>query len=137
MEYIKKFNPNKIAIEASPKWEATTKLRKYKDGGFRHERDERYQLGIRLASELHLDTLYSINSWALSDDMEKKDSAYIKNLLKDYDFQSDDPYSQYMTDWYNEEDKLASQANLLELFKLMNSKESHDYGYGAYLVGRF
>jgi len=137
VEYIKKFKPNKISIEASPKWEATRKLRKYKDGEFRQERDERYQLGIRLASELHLDTLYSINSWGLVDDMEKKDSVYIKNLFKDYDFQSDDPYNQYMTDWYNEEDKLASQVNLLELFKLMNSKESHNYGYGAYLVGDF
>ena len=137
VEYIKKFKPNKIAIEAFPRWEATAKLRKYKAGEFRDERDERYQLGIRLAEELQLDTLYAINSWGLSDDMEKTDSIYIKNLFKDFDFQSDDPFNQYMMDWYNEESKLASQTNLLELFMLINSKEWQEYGYGAYLVGDF
>ena len=32
VEYIKRFKPNKIAIEAFDGWDATTKLRKYKDG---------------------------------------------------------------------------------------------------------
>lgn len=137
VEYVKKFKPNKIAIEAFAQWEATTKLRKYKTGEFRDKRDERYQLGMRIAEDLHLDTLYAIDSWALSDYMVETDSVYINNLFKDFDLQSDDPYNQYVMDWYKEQDKLVSQINLLDYFKLTNSKEWHDYGYGAYLVGDF
>lgn len=60
VEYIKKFKPTKIAIEAFDKWNAGEKLRKYNAGQFRDQRDERYQLALRIASELKLDTLYSI-----------------------------------------------------------------------------
>ena len=137
VEYIKKFRPNKIAIEAFPKWQATTKLRKYKEGGLLKKRDERYQLAMRIASDLELDTLYAIDSWALSDYRAETDSAYFAELFKDFDFQSDDPYNQYIIDWYKKEEKLATNTNLLDYFKLTNSKEWHDYLYGAYLVGDF
>ncbi|MBN3522111.1 hypothetical protein JYB62_19060 [Algoriphagus lutimaris] len=137
VEYIKRFKPNKVAIEASDKWKATDKLRRYKNGEFREERSESFQLGIRLATELDLDTIYAINAWSYADDMEKKDSISYKELFKDYDFQSNDPYDEYMRDWYEEEKKLISTTNLLDVFKWMNSRESHNYGYGAYLVGDF
>jgi len=137
VEYIKKFKPNKIAIEAFDKWEATAKLNDYKTGEYRDKRDERYQLGMRIANELQLDTLYAIDSWGLSDHMAETDSLYINNLFKDFDFQNEDPFNQYMTDWFNEESNLPSKTNLLRFFKLINSKEAHEYGYGAYLVGDF
>ena len=117
----KKFKPDKIAIEASEKWNATEKLRRYKKGEFRNERDERFQLGIRLANELKLDTIYAINAWSFADDMEKRDSVFYKELFKDYDFQSDDPYDTYMRDWYEEEKKLIPTTNLQEVFKWMNT----------------
>ncbi len=135
--YIKKFKPTKIAIEAFPNWEATQKLKAYNSGAYREERDERFQLGIRIAHELKLDTLYAIDSDNLSEDLEKIDSTYIQNLFKDFDFQNEDPYNGYMMDWFKEEGKLAAKTNLLELFKLINSKEWQQYGYGAYLVGDF
>lgn len=137
VEYIKKFRPNKIAIEAFPKWQATKKLKKYKEGEFQDKRDERYQLAMRIARDLQLDTLFAIDSWALSDYRAQTDSLYFSNLFKDFDFQSDDPYNQYITDWYKEEEKLSGKTNLLDYFKLINSKEWHDYMYGAYLVGDF
>ncbi len=135
--YIEKFKPTKIAIEAFPNWEATRKLKAYNSGEYRNERDERFQLGMRIAHELNLDTIYAIDSDNLSEDIEKRDSTYIQNLFKEYDFQNDDPYNGYMMDWFKEEGKLASKTNLLELFKLINSKEWQQYGYGAYLVGDF
>jgi hypothetical protein len=52
----------RCAIEAYENWNAVDKLRAYDKGEYRDERDERYQLAIRLASELKLDTLYSINA---------------------------------------------------------------------------
>src|SRR5258708_1123809 len=44
VNYIKKFRPTKIAIEASPEWKAAEKFKKYKAGEYRKERDERFQL---------------------------------------------------------------------------------------------
>lgn len=137
VEYIKKFKPNKIAIEAYDNWNATEKLKKYKNGAYRDERDERFQLAMRIANELKLDTLYAIDSGTMADDLEKIDSSYTKALFKDFDFQSDDPYLQNVKDWIGQEDKIIPKVNLLDYFKHINSKASHQYGYGAYLVGDF
>lgn len=137
VEYIKKFKPNKIAIEAYNNWNATEKLKQYKNGEHRDKRDERYQLAIRIANELQLDTIYAIDSGSMTDDLEKIDSSYTKALFKDFDFQSEDVYNQYYKNWYEEEDKIIPKVNLLDYFKHINSKESHQYGYGAYLIGDF
>jgi len=135
--YIKKFKPNKIAIEAFDSWNATEKLKQYKTGAFRDKRDERYQLAMRIANEMQLDTLYAIDANTMSEDLEKIDSSYTNTLFKDFDFQSDDPYNTFVFDWITEDEKILPKVNLLEYFKHFNSKESHQYGYGAYLVGDF
>ncbi|MDH3246457.1 MAG: DUF5694 domain-containing protein [Saprospiraceae bacterium] len=137
VEYIKRFQPSKIAIEATSQWNATSKLRKYKTGEYRGQRDERYQLAMRIATESDLDTLYSIDASNMLHDLQELDSNYTNSLFKDFDFQSDDPYNQYVENWLEYEDKLANQMHLLDYFKLINSKESHQYGYGAYLIGDF
>lgn len=137
VEYIKKFRPNKIAIEAFPNWNATDKFKKYKTGEFRDKRDERYQLAMRIADDLRLDTLYSIDSWSMSEDLLKIDSTYMENLYEGFDFQSMDPYEKYAKNWLDEKDKLAVDMHLLDYFKLTNSRESHEYGYGLYLIGDF
>jgi hypothetical protein len=137
VNYIKKFKPTKIAIEAFDNWKATEKLRKYKKGAFRDERDERYQLGMRIASELQLDTLYSIDAGSMDEDLERLDSTYIQQLFRGFDFQSDDPYNEMVSNWMKADEKMVSGTNLLAYLKYMNSKESHQYGYGAYLVGDF
>ena len=80
VEYIKAFQPTKIAIEAFEGWKATDKLRGYNEGKYRDERDERFQLAIRLASELKLDTLYSINATSYDDVLVK----LIPYILKSY-----------------------------------------------------
>ena len=137
VNYIKKIKPNKIAIEAFESWNATEKLKQYKAGAFRDQRDERYQLAMRIANEMDLDTLYAIDAGNMSEDLEKIDSSYTKALFKDFDFKSDDPYNQYVFDWIGQEEKLIPKVNLLDYFKHINSKVSHQYGYGAYLVGDF
>ncbi len=137
VNYIKKFKPTKIALEAFPKWNATEKLRKYKAGEYRKQRDERFQLGMRLANELNLDTLYSIDAGSLDDDLMKVDSVYLQRLFKDYDFKSDDIYDTMYKKWYDYENELPSRMNLLEYFKHLNSVEVHKLGHGAYLVGDF
>lgn len=137
VEYIKGFKPTKIAIEAFDNWEATDKLRGYNEGKYRDERDERFQLAIRLASELKLDTLYSINANSFDEDLIKLDSAYFEKLFRDFDLQNDDPYNAYYQAWYKEDSRNIPKINLLEYLKHINSRESHQYGFGAYLVGDF
>lgn len=140
INYIKKFKPTKIAIEAWPNWNANQKLKEYKEGKHTNKRDERYQLAMRLAKELNLNELYSIDAGSVLDDFAetfgKTDSLYFKNLVKDYDFLNDDRISkQYNTFIKSTEPK--NFKSLLEMFKYMNSKEYHQYEYGAYLTGDF
>ena len=135
--YIRRFEPTKIAIEAGENFQATKKLRKYKKGDYRNERDERYQLGMRLAAALNLDTLYSIDASPMIADLAEIDSAYVSNLAKGYDYQTEDPLGQFRDKWYRMDEKLALNMNLLDYFKHINSSEHHKLGFGAYLIGDF
>lgn len=135
--YIKKFKPTKIAIEANPNWNATQKLRDYNKGEFRDKRDERYQLAMRTASELGLDTLYQVNSNSLSNDLYKRDSIYLKQITGAVNWDYEEPLWEGFEEWMAYDDKLIPKMNLTEYFKYMNSKESHQYGYGIYLLGDF
>ena len=137
VNYIKKFKPTKIAIEANPGWKATEKLRKYKQGELREKRDERYQLGMRLASEMQLDTLYEVNSYSLNRQLYYQDSTYLKSLTGDVNWDLKDPYWDFVEDWFQYDDEIVSKVNLTEYFKYMNSRESHQYGYGLYLLSGF
>lgn len=137
VDYIKKYKPTKIAIEAHDNWNGNEKLKRYKKGEFRNKRDERYQLGMRLATELGLDTLYNIDAESFDKDLQEIDSSYVQALFKDYDFKSEDQYMQMYYDLIGYDDSLPSKLNLLEYFKYLNSKEYHELGYGAYLVGDF
>jgi len=140
VEYIKKFKPTKIAIEAFPEWNANQKLKEYNEGKYADKRDERYQLAMRIAKELKINELYSIDANSVLDDLQEKfaktDSLYFKNLSAEYDFQSDDPVSkQYNIFFKSSEPK--NFRSLLDLFKYTNGKEYHQYEYGAYLSGDF
>lgn len=137
VNYIEKFQPTKIAIEAHESWNATKKLQEYRNGKYRDQRDERYQIAMRIASELQLDTLYAVDADPMADTLEIIDSAYTKALFRDFDFQSDDPYNKMGFDWVNAENKLTPRVPLKDLIAHMNSEESHKYGYGFYLVGDF
>ncbi|MFT3794325.1 DUF5694 domain-containing protein [Flavobacterium sp.] len=135
--YIKKFKPTKIVLEAMPEWKAGEKLARYKKGEFRNERDERYQLGLRIATEMNLDTVYSIDAIPFDDELSKQNPAYFEKFFDGFDFKTDDPYAAKIFEWYNYEESLLPKTNLLQYFKRFNSRESHQLTYGAYLVGDF
>lgn len=138
VEYIRQFRPNKIAIEALPRWQAGRKYIEYRSGQHRDQRDERYQLAMRIGLEEGLDTLFSVDAHDMTDDLLAIDSAYVQELARDFDFQSDaDAYSDLFWEWFEDDSKAVSQVPLLDYFKYMNSPESHQYGYGAYLIGDF
>lgn len=136
-EYIKRFKPTKIAIEAWNSFNATEKLRAYKNGEYQNERSERFQLGMRIANDLNLDTLYSIDAESLDNDLYQRDSIFVNNLYQDYDYKSDDSIIKVFDEWYEYTGKLPVKMNLLEYFKYINARENHNYEFGAYLVGDF
>ena len=137
IDYIKRFQPTKIAIEAWDSFKATEKLRRYKKGDYRDERSERYQLGMRLATELDLDTLYSVDTDPMIADLAEMDSTYVAKMAENYDFQSSDPFHQMSTEYLNAVNKLPAKMNLLQYFKKLNSREHHQYVLGTYLTGDF
>lgn len=140
VNYIKKFRPTKIAIEAWPNWNANQKLQEYNQGKHRDKRDERYQLAMRIANELKIGELFSIDASSVLNDLGEKfgttDSIYFKNLTKDYDYRSNDPVSQQYTTFYKSSEP-KNFKSLLDTFIYLNSEEYHQYGYGSYLSGDF
>lgn len=137
VNYIKRFKPNKIAVEAFDNWKATEKLRAYQQGAYRTERDERFQVAMRIAADLKLDTLYGLDATTLSDDWERKDSVYTQHLFKDFDFSNEDKYNAMVGNWMNYDNQMVGQVNLLHYIRYLNSKAYHRLGYGAYLIGDF
>ncbi|GEQ86756.1 hypothetical protein ULMS_22640 [Patiriisocius marinistellae] len=137
VDYIKKFNPTKIAIEAGPSWSATKKMNEYIAGKHRDSRDERFQIAMRIANELKLDTIYSVNSRALSNDWYVKDSISLGKIIGDLNWDYKNTMEGNYKEWYAYNDKMTKESNLLDYFKYMNSPESHQYGYGSYLDGWF
>lgn len=137
VNYIKKFKPTKIAIEAMPEWKAGEKLARYKKGEFRDKRDERYQIGMRIASEMNLDTIYSLDANPFDMELTQLDTVYFNKFFTDFDFKTDDPYGKMFTQWYGYEESLPQKTNLLSYFKRINSQQAHRLAYGAYLVGDF
>lgn len=136
VDYIKRFNPNKVAIEAHPSWEAMKKYAEFKDGQRSEERDERYTLGMRIAQDMTLDTLYSVDASSLISDLNARDSLLVSQLTDKIDWDSDDPYWTLAEKWLEYDDKLTKKIHLLDYFKILNSRENHQANYGLYLTGK-
>ena len=134
--YLKKFKPNKIAIEAYGD-KFTNDLKAYKKGNLKLSRDERHQFGVRLAHELDLDTLYAIDAGSILNDVSQTNPKMIEDMLVDYDFKSDDLVDSIKRKWFEYEKELIKTCSLLEYHQYINSRESHQYGYGDYLTGDF
>ncbi|AKA36222.1 DUF5694 domain-containing protein [Flagellimonas lutaonensis] len=133
--YIKKFKPNKVVIEARPTWNTMEKFEQYKNGGFTDKRDERFTLGMRIAKDLGLDTLYALDAHSLIRDLYEKDSVLVKELTNKIDGEADDAYWELSKKWLDYEDKIRLKLPLLDYFKRMNSRENHRANYGLYLTG--
>jgi hypothetical protein len=134
LDYVSLFKPTKILIEAEPNWNSTKKFRDYRDNKQTLGKDERMQIGFRLAERFKLDTLYSIDEGSLADDLMKgKDSTTIIEIFKDYQFTANDNYNKFR----DYDTKMALKLPLLEYFKYANSPKNLLRDYGSYLLGDF
>ena len=137
VEYIKKFKPTKIAVEAGTDRNITEQLQQYKTGILKVSRNETQQIGIRIAAELQLDSLYAVDDNPLSEEWYKKDSISLNKMIGNIDWELTDKFDSLYTKWYSYNDKSTVNTKILKHFKYINSKESHQYGYGHYLTNWF
>ncbi|MCI5058350.1 MAG: DUF5694 domain-containing protein [Flavobacteriales bacterium] len=137
LDYIKLFKPNKIAIEAREDWNATDKLRNWNEERVAQERGERYQIGLRLASELNLDTIYAIDEDNLFMDLMESNPNLIEKMTEGSDDLPPSRIEKKYFELWQYSDSLSKEIHLLEYFKFMNSKIYHEYDYGSYFSGHF
>ncbi|MEM9078447.1 MAG: DUF5694 domain-containing protein [Bacteroidota bacterium] len=134
VEYIKKFKPNKIMIESKTDW--NNRYQEYKGGAYRDKRDERYQVALRIAHELNIDSVYSVDAKTLQSELFEKDSVLARSLIENIDWKSSDPYLESAFKWYDYRESQIKHTNLLTYLKEMNSREIHNSNFGLYLTGR-
>lgn len=138
LDYIAKFKPTKICIEAPEKWNAMDKYKSYKSGKTALGKDEIQQIAFRLMERFKLDTVYSVDAKAVYEDlMESKDSTvinpYFERIFKDYTFKSNPEYKK----WIEYETEMNLKTPLLDYFKYFNSEKRFLRDYGFYLTEDF
>ncbi|HYE22468.1 MAG TPA: DUF5694 domain-containing protein [Verrucomicrobiae bacterium] len=143
VQYIARFKPTKIAIEAG----ANTgylmrRYEKYLAGEHKLAKNEIEQIGFRLMERFKLDTIYGVDAAPLLNDLyNHKDSLILRPLLDsiyhDWDFQSTDTITKLYKIYYDWDDQITLQLPLLNYFKFLNSDKVLNRGFGAYLNGDF
>lgn len=143
LEYIARFNPTKIAIEAGQNTGYLMhRYRDYRQQKNTLSRDEIEQIGFRLMERFNLDTLYGVNSSHILGDLyDGPDSLVLRpwldSIYTDWDFESNDIYSEKYRILYRYKDHLTSRLPLLDYFQYLNSDKMLHRGFGSYLVGDF
>ena len=130
-DYIERFKPNKIAIEATDNWNASEKLRAYKKGAHREQRNERYQLAMRIATDLKLDTLYAIDATTLDTELKNRYPEFRDSIWGEFNWQGESKIDSLYRNWRDYESRLEKEQSLLESFKYGNSEESLNYTFSA------
>ena len=139
LDYIKKYDPTKIMIEAgSNTGYLMNRLRRWKKGEEQLGRRESDQIGIRLMDELQLDTIYGIDAPSLMTEMmQSKDSTCFKNYFS-YLFDDREEKKNLFEDrywaWYEMGDQRAYEMKLLDYFKSMNTDKTIERMHGHYIL---
>lgn len=143
VEYIARFKPTAIAVEAGPNtgW-LMKRYRTYQRTDSLTRADEMDQIGFRLMKRFKIDTIYGVDAGTLLSDLwDHPDSAVLHPILDsvyaDWDFTSDDAVSQRYKAYYNASDAYRAEHTLLQSFTFMNADKTLDRDFGAYLAGDF
>ncbi|WP_020569405.1 DUF5694 domain-containing protein [Neolewinella persica] len=139
LDYIARFKPNKIVVERRSGSTINDTYQKYLDGKHELGKGEIEQLAFRLGKQFGIDTLILGDDRTLSNSLYwHKDSLVLRPLM-DSLFTANDPTSDTTIDkryfqLYDLEDKMDARAELLEVFKYMNSTHRIKRGHGHYLT---
>lgn len=143
VNYLYKFKPTKIAIEAGKNTGyIMKKYRAFKRAEKPLGKDEIEQIGFRLMDKCNLDTIFGVDAGSLADDLSRgKDSSTFRFMLDsiyaNWDYISDDIISQRYKQFYKADEQLALTMSLPDYFKYTNSDKILNRGFGAYLNGDF
>jgi len=138
--YIAKFKPTKLVVEGGRNsGYLVNQYRDYKAGEAKLRAREIDQICFRLMDQFGIDTLYGADAPGLNYTMSNsKDSTCLKpfvdELFEDWDFSSDDELSKRYEEFYDYDDRLANEIDLLSYFKYMNDEKNVRRMHGAYLV---
>lgn len=137
VNYLKAFGPNRIALEATDAARLNRLLDEYKSGEHRNKRSEVYQVGLRLATELGLDTVYAIDAGSVDNDIYQRDSSLYRSLFNDIDTGAEDPYWEMAKTYFGYREQQLPKVSLIDFFKHLNTREVHNANFGLYLTGSF
>lgn len=136
LDYLQRFRPNAVALECKPDSNIPSRYRRFLEGKLEEKRDERYQIGFRMAKRMDLERVHCVGADSFFND-HRKQLVEMGALPEGYDFRSDDPVSRRYDEWYEYRDRIQKQANLMESLAYMNRDDVLDAGFGSYLVGDF
>lgn len=136
LDYLARFKPDAIALECDKGSDFPEIYRQFLSGELKEKRDERYQIGFRLAKRMGLNEIHCVDAESFAGDHKKKLDA-MGAFPEEYDFKSDDEMTRRYMQWYEYKDRVAKDATLLQGLAYMNREDVLDAGYGAYLVGDF
>ncbi|MPQ48274.1 hypothetical protein GCQ56_14820 [Marinifilum sp. N1E240] len=142
LEYIALFKPTKILVE-SKNTSVSRFIKNYKDwkeGKQQLYANEISQIGLRLADQFELDTIYGVDTWSFLEDHflsrdTLKPKTYIDSIYDRHYFGGQDDMSIKYSKFYAYKNKMTVEKPLLESFLYFNSEKVLDRGFGAYIAG--
>lgn len=138
LEYLARFKPTKIVVERREGSNINEAYKKYLAGDWELGKGESQQLGFRLGKQFGIDSLILGDDRTFSQSLYwHKDSLVLRPLM-DSLFSAKDQVIDTTIDsryWklYDHEDKLETQARLLDVFRYMNHPHRLKRGHGHYL----
>lgn len=136
LDYLERFEPDTVALECRDDADWDERYQRFLDGELEVQRDERYQIGFRLAERMGLEEVHCTDAHSFFDDYDETITE-LGAFPEAYDFRSDDPMSQRYERWSKYRDRVVKNTTLLEGLRYTNRDDVLDAGYGAYLVGDF
>ncbi len=145
LEYIARFKPTKIAVEAGRNtgylhW----RLKDSKTGEDKLRASETDQIGLRLMDRFKLDTIYGVNDFSYLTRRNYKRSKdelppqnYLDSLFVEHHYDGTDKISNRYKSSLKAQDKFFAQNTLLESFSHLNSDIALKRNFGSYISGGY
>ena len=139
VNYMASFNPTKIMVEAGRNTGfLINEFRRWQKGEEELDREEIDQICYRLMDRFNLDTIYGVDAMSLVREIVRSDdSTTFKSFLDSiYAEQNEttNPFDERYWEWYDEDDVLTYEMNLLDYFKYLNSDIVIKRMHGHYIL---
>ncbi|MFI5251340.1 MAG: DUF5694 domain-containing protein [Bacteroidota bacterium] len=139
LDVLKKYHPTKILIEAKNGEKIDSLYQAYLDGNYSLTRSETDQLGFRLALQLQMKKIYSVDAGNYLNDKENNnpDLSRLWSSASAVDSLKDRRWDNSYATWYDYEDKILSHCTIMDKLLYLNDQRNVRRMYGNYLVSGF